>query len=532
MNMTKTLPASGSDTPTYMKVRDWRLAFSAMFLALISVVNVVRFLKYGIIHVEDDSYYYLVTAKNIAASHISTFDGQSLTNGYHPIWMLFLVLQQMIFGTSPAIMYIVELLLLTASLYIFLDLIREENFITGAAFTVIFCIVVNSFALKGMETSIFIFFLALFISYIASNGLNTSSQACIVGILASACIGARIDAAVFIIPMVLLGLPTLRLRVTALSVLGALGLCYALFNLASFGTALPVSGSVKSIGGLQINTALFAQIAGIWQEGDSTYRNAYEALTSPYTWIIALFIGSPIIFLLSKKGSIGRILIVSFIVGFILYSAKIVFVSSWKLSVWYFYPIAIGALGYMYTIIPLLSKVNFRLANAVRVGGLVAATLAYAVVTVRPALAADARRGFHVINELALQRFGPVLNGERIAMGDKAGSLAFAYDGPLVQLEGLVNDVEYYRVLRERGDVKALLCSRGVKFVLDYEQDLGAYQDHEMSVLSPWLTSFDGPTLKVSAADEVGKVYDLDTFAPNRRSEGNVYLYLWRLQGC
>ena len=56
--------------------------------------------------------------------------------------------------------------------------------------------------------------------------------------------------------------------------------------------------------------------------------------------------------------------------------------------------------------------------------------------------------------------------------------------------------------------------------------------DHEVKVLSPWLTSFDGPTLKVSAADEVGRVHDLGVFAPNKRSEGNVYLYIWRLEGC
>ena len=34
---------------------------------------------------EDDAYYYLVIARNIAHSGVSTFDQQSLTNGYHPL---------------------------------------------------------------------------------------------------------------------------------------------------------------------------------------------------------------------------------------------------------------------------------------------------------------------------------------------------------------------------------------------------------------------------------------------------------------
>ncbi len=36
----------------------------------------------------DDAYFYFKTAQNISAGRGSTFDGLSLTNGYHPLWML------------------------------------------------------------------------------------------------------------------------------------------------------------------------------------------------------------------------------------------------------------------------------------------------------------------------------------------------------------------------------------------------------------------------------------------------------------
>ncbi|MBN1230664.1 MAG: hypothetical protein JXA19_02235 [Anaerolineales bacterium] len=42
-------------------------------------------------YTSDDAFYYFQAAKNIAAGDGSTFDGITLTNGYHPLWMLILI---------------------------------------------------------------------------------------------------------------------------------------------------------------------------------------------------------------------------------------------------------------------------------------------------------------------------------------------------------------------------------------------------------------------------------------------------------
>src|SRR5215467_6300937 len=34
----------------------------------------------------DDAYFFLTVARNAAQGHVSSFDGSSLTNGYHPLW--------------------------------------------------------------------------------------------------------------------------------------------------------------------------------------------------------------------------------------------------------------------------------------------------------------------------------------------------------------------------------------------------------------------------------------------------------------
>ena len=34
----------------------------------------------------DDAFYYFQIARNIATGHNVTFDGETLTNGFHPLW--------------------------------------------------------------------------------------------------------------------------------------------------------------------------------------------------------------------------------------------------------------------------------------------------------------------------------------------------------------------------------------------------------------------------------------------------------------
>lgn len=50
--------------------------------------------------VADDAYYYFTIASNTASGHGSTFDGISLTNGYHPLWLWILVPVFRLFGDS------------------------------------------------------------------------------------------------------------------------------------------------------------------------------------------------------------------------------------------------------------------------------------------------------------------------------------------------------------------------------------------------------------------------------------------------
>jgi hypothetical protein len=77
----------GENPATPRLLKDPRLIFCLLGLALIarfaSDINITRL---GYDFLSDDAYYYTVVARNFAATGEMTFDGHSVTNGFHPLW--------------------------------------------------------------------------------------------------------------------------------------------------------------------------------------------------------------------------------------------------------------------------------------------------------------------------------------------------------------------------------------------------------------------------------------------------------------
>ena len=146
--------------------------------------------------------------------------------------------------------------------------------------------------------------------------------------------------------------------------------------------------------------------------------------------------------------------------------------------------------------------------------------------------APDAHMRFDIVNAEAARRFAPVLRGQRIAMGDRAGSFASVYPGGVTQLEGLVNDKAWFAALKARADLKPILCARGVAFVAAYQRDLGAYAEAVIPAMRASLTQFPGPSLRLPRADEVGHFADRTAFDLRGVTDeaGDDVFYLWRLR--
>lgn len=486
-------------------------------------------LRSGGVYVEDDAYYYLIVARNFAASGASTFDQQSLTNGYHPLWLALLVLQEMTVGASLLAILILQAVLLAAALFLLLRLAPRGHGAVLAAFTGTFAVLIGSIGLNGMEVALWTFCLAVLLTVMTWSGAELW-RGILVGVAAAACIGARIDSAFFVAPLVLVAPTGRSTRAVAFAVLTAFGAAYAAYNLATFGIVMPVSSTIKSLGGLQINHPMLSQLAPF----DPQQHARFYAVT------LLAFLSSPALIALSKPGTIGRAMAIASATGGALYFVKLLFLSSWILWPWYNFAILFPMVAGLLILPPYLNAasrpVAMRLAPVMtRRIGLALAVVCLGLLALLGVAAYEKPfrqdNAFAQTNRQAVRLYGGLMGGARVAMGDRSGSFADAYPGPVVQLEGLVNDRAYLQVLSGQADPRAVLCRRKVRYVISYERDLGTYDRIGVALLRPNLTQFHGPALTVWRQDQVAHMpyqppQAKDLTLPQDRRD----LYIWRLR--
>ncbi len=485
---------------------------------------------------EDDAEYYRIVAGHIAREGASTFDGLTLTNGYHPLWTWMLALQDRLFGPSFLITRLLETVLVAAAFPVFLRAIGLRSAVGVLAFLLLYGRLVAGLALTGMEVSALVGATALVVLAALPTRRDGAARGVMLGAAAATAVLARLDAAVFILPLVAFAPLRRRTRLVALATAGAVGAAYVGYNLLTFGVVMPVSSSVKSLGGLQLNRRLVDELVLDWRTGH---------LTSRYVQTGVFLALGPVLLLLSRRDSLGRALAGAVTVGGLLFAAKLLFGSSWRIWPWYNFPVLFGLLAAAAVAGPALERWaqgwNDRrpaaagpaavAALALAALGMAGLTLKAARVALRPALDTSLNR-FDELDRIAAARWAPVLRGAPVAMGDRAGAFAAAYTGPVVQLEGLVADAEYLRLLKARADVTPYLCRRGVRFVLAYRPELGDYRAHRMPVLRTTLTQYAGPSLTLRREDEVGRLQDRRLLDLRGVDEADDTLYLWRLSAC
>ena len=516
---------------------DGRLINAAATLAFISLVVarlLIQFRTAGALYFEDDAFYYTVIAHHIAQSGVSTFDGQTLTNGYHPLWLAILVVQDLLVGQSVYVTIALELGLCAGGVWLLAGTFRTDSVLLKLAFAVALAIATRPFIAKGMEISLLLFAIGVFTRTLMDyrTGATTAVK---LGLAAAFCIGARIDSAVFVLPVLLLAAGRVRGIIDACVPLAVAGVLYAGANLLVFGIAFPISGAVKSLGGLQINWRLLHQIGREFSpHGHFSVLAFANGLIGRCLLCFALCC---LMLPITLPGSKGRLLAAGYLLGLLAFGAKLLFASSWMVWPWYMFPAIFGLLALFHCADDFFADRRFGVPNILQAHTIAQAAAAALLLMGAGwqlrAGAARAEPSFEQINRMALTELAPVLRGERIAMGDRAGSVAAYYTGPVTQLEGLVNDTAYLDALKKGGDLKPLLCARGVHFVFSFQQDLGSYQAITIPVIRPWLTSFKSPTLTFDRKDEIGRVSDLSKF-DNRGEddEGDNILYAWRVTGC
>ena len=104
----------------YLKENFFYIVYFLTFL-LIYLRTEILFGSDVIAPFTDDFYYYLVTAKNFIESGFPTFDTINLTNGFQPLWFLFIVLLTYIFGDGVIFNSVIFLVIGSLSLLVFFE---------------------------------------------------------------------------------------------------------------------------------------------------------------------------------------------------------------------------------------------------------------------------------------------------------------------------------------------------------------------------------------------------------------------------
>jgi hypothetical protein len=434
--------------------------------------------------VEDDAFYYTEIARNIAETGRSTFDGVTLSNGYHPAWMLVCVALARIFPLqSPEFfmaLFAVQAVLVLAGVAVFARLLREptlSNIITPAAIApaaTLYGVFGVLIAATGMEVALLWPLLPAFGicigAVVARPNLKTALAATF---CASMCVLARLDSGVVIAPLAIAAVLIVAHRIGLARLLrlwpAALGLApvviYLAINAVIFGAATPLSGAAKRLFVDGAGPALALRpLAAFVQVHNANYLFVPVAAT---LLSIAALIWS---LNAMRKGlsaaAIGILLLSIGVFGFYLQTAV---TSEWSLWLWYFYAVCfLGAIGAAIA----ASRAAVRVGSAAPIASIL---LVGAILV--GALGANAYRLRHPPSEtnalflraIPVMEFARTHPG-RYAMGDGAGAVAFMLDQPLVQLEGLVNDKMMLDDIRAQGRIADSLRRQKVDYYVVGDQ--------------------------------------------------------------
>ena len=442
-----------------------RLARGADLAVLFAFLGVLlfRFFRPGdqyLSYFTDDFFYYFEVARNLVETGVSTFDGSRLTNGYHPLWLLVVAAHYAVFGDTLAFFVVFTIVIGLLCWGSYLVFRSSAAAVTGegvasrllALYAACFLLVLSR---TGMEVSSAVFFGALLLRRLQQHPFaeQNGRQLALTGLCASLMVLSRIDTAIYIMLFVVLQgaagpdrLPAFIRRLVPFGVGGLLVPVYVAINLLVFDTLTPVSGTAKHLKAL-----LPLSLRPI----DRFFQ--MDAINVLFVWpAMALLAAAAVLLLRQRAERPGRaqaIVILSFIGMPVVYYPLLCLLSDWPMWTWYFYPLVLPLVALLpHAIRPRLDRLSRPL---------IARPLLFAV----PAAMAVALAGLLPLNPAsysiyqAAQRIAEfsAKNPGCLAMGDRGGMPAYLVPGPIVQLEGLVEDRAYFDNISRRRDLVEVL---------------------------------------------------------------------------
>lgn len=217
------------------------------FVSYLYVFDHVSLLPYLV----DDSFFYLQSAKMFVQLGVPSLDGVAQTNGFHPLWFL-IVAALTYMWTGFLHIHVVQITLhISALLLLFKLSLRVQDTINPYYLLILLIcyppLLITSF--NNLETSIFIFLMAINLMVFASSSFDRRLDYFTQGVLFGLLFLARTDSVFFTLAfsVAIVARTGLHRRVFGFSLFGVVGALiviapYLLLNLSSFGGILQSSG--------------------------------------------------------------------------------------------------------------------------------------------------------------------------------------------------------------------------------------------------------------------------------------------------
>jgi len=480
------MPATARRSPA-AALPDWRSDWTLGLVLLLACVACLLPFRTGAFErafLADDFYYYAQIARNLATTGRSTFDGVTLTNGYHPLWLLALTLYWKLTAGGRGFFVLVNLTIVAGTLATYrLALALLTRRAPHTAFAALAAFWTAAFYLyfgrMGMEVVLTVPLALWLLRRWLARGLDTAWPGAVgAGLLASLLVLSRLDTALLLALLaaayLLFGGPGLaqRLRTLLRHLPGMLPVpLYLLSNrllFGTFGTASALAKHMKQ--GLWPSRLTLLSLFEPF--GPGTVAFVLVAMALSVAGVLLLVLRPQLAATADARAVLAATLAFPW-----LYYLALAMTSGWRIFSWYDYALLLSALLSLELLHTAAATGLFAMWLA---GPAAQRPLAFATLLLFALLLAGFNRrpqmaGVYA-DALALRSFAAGHPGI-YAMGDRAGLTGFLLGRPLIQTEGLVMDRRMLADIRERRNLLAVLRGYGVRYYItaDYRPAGGCF---------------------------------------------------------
>ncbi len=418
----------------------------------------------------DDAYYYALIAEHMAHGQGSTFGGLVPTNGYQPLWQWLLVPLALLADADAflRLVYVLSVVLFSVSVVIMWLVAQRLGAgpagICAIALSVTVGMLAGNQFFIGMEIAVVVPAILAFV-WIVLTRPTDARTGLLVGVLGLVITLGRLDALAF--PVFFLALMAASGRagrraagIAAVVLAGGMGV-YMLGNVVLFGTAVPISGLAKGVGGGRLGWSILIDYLIYGELGPLPMWLGAQAVV--LTAVALVLLRRRAVFS-ERVDRVLRDLLLACLAGQVAQIAYYSATSSFPFWPWYYYyvPVQLFLAGLVIAQVVLRSRwVTERTTTA-----LVAAAAAVGTGAALGSVLAD-DRGKHTWTDAAVPAARWVVTNSAptdvVAIGDRAGYFTWLTRRPTVQLEGLVQDVGYLPYL-ENGQVAGYMMRSGVRY--------------------------------------------------------------------